>query len=160
LAIYTYIKSRLFGNKKRLPPLYNRDSKIAIVGGGIGGVGAAYALLRSGYTNVTIYEKRDELGGNAKTHVWQINNKNITTGLSVLAWPEIFRNYMRLLNELNIKTTIVELPFFIDNKEENTIFAHGKQYVNAQKHNNDLKRWIHMINIIKYISKFFHVYYL
>ncbi|CAF1191637.1 unnamed protein product [Rotaria sordida] len=156
LAIYTYIKSRLFGNKKRQPPLHNRDSKIAIVGGGIGGVGAAYALLRSGYTNVTIYEKHDQLGGNAKTHIWQINNKNITTGLSVLAWPEIFRNYMRLLNELNIKTTTVELPFFIDNKEENTIFAHGKQHINAQKYNNDLKRWISMINTIKYVSKFFH----
>ncbi|CAF4700988.1 unnamed protein product [Rotaria sp. Silwood1] len=156
LAIYTYIKSHLFGNKKRTPPLHNRNSKIAIVGGGIGGVGAAYALLRSGYTNVTIYEARDKLGGNAKTHVWQTNNKSITTGLSVLAWPEIFRNYIHLLNELNIKTAIVELPFFIHNKEENTIFAHGKQHINAQQYNNDLKRWIRMVNTVKYVSTFFN----
>ncbi|CAF4101302.1 unnamed protein product, partial [Rotaria sordida] len=129
---------------------------IAIVEGGIGGVGAAYTLLRNGYTNVTIYEKRDALGDNAKTHVWQIDNKSITTGLSVLAWPEIFRNYIHLLNELNIKTTIAELPFFIHNKEENIIFAHGKQYINAQQYNNDLKRWIRMINTIKYVSIFFN----
>ncbi|CAF2712326.1 unnamed protein product [Rotaria sp. Silwood2] len=156
LAIYTYIKSRLFGNKKRTPPLHNRDCKIAIVGGGIGGVGAAYALLRSGYTNVTIYESRDKLGGNAKTHVWQTDNKSITTGLSVLAWPEIFRNYIHLLNELNIKTTTVKLPFFIDNKEENTIFAHGKQHGNTQQYNNDLKRWTRMVNTVKYVSNFFN----
>ncbi|CAF5064052.1 unnamed protein product, partial [Rotaria sp. Silwood1] len=67
--IYTYIKSHLFDNKNRASLLHNRNSKIAIVGSGIGGVGATYALLCSGYTNVTIYEARDKLGGNAKTHV-------------------------------------------------------------------------------------------
>src|SRR5207302_11056455 len=116
LSIYRYIKSRFFRNNNNNKHVLPLDSKIAIIGGGIGGVGAAYALLESGYKNVTIYEARDKLGGNAKTHIWQNETYNITTGLSVLAWPLIFRNYIHLLNKLNIKTTIVELPFFIHNK--------------------------------------------
>ncbi|CAF1451866.1 unnamed protein product [Rotaria magnacalcarata] len=158
LSIYTYVKACLFGNKKcRAAPLLNRDSHIAIVGGGIGGVGAAYALLHSGYKNVTIYEARENLGGNARTHVWQINkNKNITTGLSVLAWPEVFRNYIHLLNALSIETTTVELPFFIHNRDENTFFAHAKQDVHTQQYNTDLQRWKRMIDIVRYVSEFFH----
>jgi len=151
LSIYTYIKSRLFGNNKRTPPLYDRNSKIAIIGGGIGGVGAAYALLDSGYRNITIYEARDKLGGNAKTHIWQTDNNNITTGLSVLAWPVIFRNYIPLLNKLNIETTTVELPFFIHNKEEKSIFAHGKEH----QYKDELKRWDRMVNTVRYITDFF-----
>jgi predicted NAD/FAD-binding protein len=151
LSIYTYIKSRLFGNNKRVPPLFNRNSQIAIIGGGIGGVGAAYALLQSGYRNVTIFEAHDKLGGNAKTHIWQNETNNITTGLSVLAWPIIFRNYIYLLNKLNIETTTVELPFFIHNIEENCIFAHGKEH----QYNNELKRWKQMVNIVRYVNEFF-----
>lgn len=158
LAIYTYVKTRIFGKNDRIaPPLLNRDSKIAIVGGGIGGVGAAYALLHNGFKNITIYEARDKLGGNAKTHDWLIDhNTNITTGLSVLAWPNIFNNYNHLLHKLNIETTTVELPFFIHNKQENTFFAHGKQHIHTQKYNNDLKRWKRMVNTIGYLSSFFH----
>ncbi|CAF4003810.1 unnamed protein product [Adineta steineri] len=153
LSIYTYVKSRLFGNSKRVPPLHNRNCKIAIIGGGIGGVSAGYALLRSGYKNITIYEARDTLGGNAKTHVWKHDHISITTGLSVLAWPTIFRNYIHLLNELDLKTTTVELPFFIHNREENSFFAHRKQYIHTQQYNKDLKRWDRMVKTVRYVTE-------
>jgi len=45
-----------------------RSRSIAIVGGGFGGVGAAAQLLRAGYTNVTLFERADRLGG-----VWHAN---------------------------------------------------------------------------------------
>ncbi|CAF0788487.1 unnamed protein product [Adineta ricciae] len=151
ISLYTYIKSRVFGNRKRVPPLFDRNCKIAVVGGGIGGVSAAYALLRSGYKNVTIYEARDKLGGNAKTHLWQSDRYNITTGLSVLAWPLIFRNYIHLLNELNIPTTMVELPFFIHDKQNNSVFAHGKQ---SAEYNTDLKRWSRMVNTVRWLTEY------
>jgi len=41
---------------------------IAIVGGGFGGVGAAVMLKRAGYEDVTVFEKRERIGG-----VWQAN---------------------------------------------------------------------------------------
>ena len=40
-----------------------RDPAVAVVGAGMSGLCAAIALLRSGITDVTIYEKADEVGG-------------------------------------------------------------------------------------------------
>ena len=156
VSIFTYIKSRFFGNKQRVRPLFNRDGHIAIVGGGIGGASAAYALIHSGYRNVTIYEARDQLGGNAKTHLWQEETKAINTGLSVLAWPLIFRNYIHLLNQLNIPTTMVQLPFCIHHKDGNRIFGHRQQEYHTKRYSNELKRWNHMVDIVRYTSEFFN----
>lgn len=39
--------------KQRLP----KDASIAIVGGGLGGLGAALSLEQQGFTNVTVYER-------------------------------------------------------------------------------------------------------
>ncbi len=56
---------------------------VAVIGGGIAGVGAAYALAKSGYA-VTIFEAENVLGGSAKTFLWQTKggNEGIRTGLS------------------------------------------------------------------------------
>jgi cation diffusion facilitator CzcD-associated flavoprotein CzcO len=45
-----------------------RRPSVAIVGGGFGGVGAATVLARAGYEDVTVFEKRDRVGG-----VWEAN---------------------------------------------------------------------------------------
>ena len=155
LAFYTYLKSYLFGCHQRAPPLHNRERSVAIVGGGIGGVGAAYALLRSGYTRVTIYEASGKLGGNAKTHTWQNDGGSITTGLSVLAWPVFFRNYIQLLAELNIETTTVRLPFFIHHRRQKSIFAHGRTASHTQEYTKDLRRWKRMVQLVRYVADYF-----
>ncbi|KAJ1288403.1 hypothetical protein BS78_02G086900 [Paspalum vaginatum] len=41
--------------------------RVAVVGAGLSGLAAAYELARSGETRVTLYEKEDHLGGDAKT---------------------------------------------------------------------------------------------
>lgn len=51
--------------------------RVAVIGGGIAGCGAAWALRKSGH-DVVLYEERDVLGGNAKTHTWDIPGKPIT----------------------------------------------------------------------------------
>lgn len=40
--------------------------RVAVVGGGISGLGASYELAKAG-VNVVLYEKEDYLGGHAKT---------------------------------------------------------------------------------------------
>jgi cation diffusion facilitator CzcD-associated flavoprotein CzcO len=45
-----------------------RKRSIAVVGGGFGGVGAATMLKREGYEDVTVFEKRERIGG-----VWEAN---------------------------------------------------------------------------------------
>ena len=49
-----------------------RRPSVAIVGGGFGGVGAATVLAREGYEDVTVFEKRDRVGG-----VWEANRRNV-----------------------------------------------------------------------------------
>lgn len=45
------------------------DMLVAIIGGGIGGLGAAIQLKRAGYTDYTIFERADDIGG-----TWQANH--------------------------------------------------------------------------------------
>ena len=40
-----------------------RNPKIAIIGAGLSGVGAVVMLRKSGYTDITVYEKADKVGG-------------------------------------------------------------------------------------------------
>lgn len=87
--------------------------RVAVVGGGIAGASAAWALKKhpGSAFNVTLFEARDELGGNAKTHVW---DGNVRTGLSVLAWPDVyFKNYRQLLASLQVPSELVRLPFMV-----------------------------------------------
>src|SRR5215475_2960280 len=41
----------------------DRDPAVAVIGAGMSGLCVAIALLRSGISDVTIYEKADEVGG-------------------------------------------------------------------------------------------------
>lgn len=52
--------------------------RVAVIGGGIAGCGAAWALKQSGH-EVVLYEERETLGGNAKTFTWD-SPGNPTTG--------------------------------------------------------------------------------
>ena len=40
-----------------------RQPRIAIIGAGISGIGAVIALRKAGYTDLTVYEKADSVGG-------------------------------------------------------------------------------------------------
>ena len=44
-----------------------RNKKIAVIGCGIGGLGAAYTLSRAPAVSLTLYEARSQLGGHANT---------------------------------------------------------------------------------------------
>ena len=88
--------------------------RVAVLGGGIAGFGAAHSLCSSG-TSVDLFEACKQVGGNAKTHEWP---DGVVTGLSVLAWPsDYFRNYAALLHKLGLPTASVHLPFFIRRTE-------------------------------------------
>lgn len=61
----------------------NKIKKVAVVGGGIAGCGAAWSLRRAGI-DATIYEKKPKLGGNAKQYTWDVEGHKVNTGLAVL----------------------------------------------------------------------------
>lgn len=97
-----------------------RRHRVAVVGGGIAGSSCAYSLTQSGF-DVTIYEARDRLGGNAQTATFTTaDGATVTQDLSVLYWaPEFYRNYMALLNKLEVKPANMQLPYVIHHRKAN-----------------------------------------
>jgi hypothetical protein len=87
--------------------------KVAVVGGGIAGAGCAFGLKTSGF-DVTVFEKKSVVGGNANTHTFALRDGSTATcGLSVLAWPnEYFKTYNALLESLKIATEVFVFFFF------------------------------------------------
>ncbi len=65
----------------------NVKKKIIIIGSGFGGLGAAVQLAAKGH-NVTIFEKRDKLGGRA--YQYEINGFKFDGGPTVITAPYIF----------------------------------------------------------------------
>jgi heterodisulfide reductase subunit A-like polyferredoxin len=85
-----------------------KDLRIGVIGGGIAGVGAAWALKRAG-AKVTIIEKMPTIGGNAKVFDWK-TTPPVTSGLSVLAWPDkYFHNYNQVITQLFALTSSFSL---------------------------------------------------
>ena len=78
--------------------------RVAVIGGGIAGGAAACSLDRSGY-GVELFERSPELGGNAKTLRWNLEDGEVESQLLVIAWPEkYYPNCRRLISELDIET--------------------------------------------------------
>jgi hypothetical protein len=50
---------------------FNQDSRIAIVGTGASGLTAAHTLRERGYHNLTVFEKRDRVGGKVYSYPYQ-----------------------------------------------------------------------------------------
>lgn len=91
-------------------------TRVAVIGGGIAGCGCAYALARSGY-DVTVYEGRKTLSGNARSFDWDVKGRTITSCVSVTAWPpNLYKNYVALLKQIDVKTTPIHLSWFLNSK--------------------------------------------
>ena len=66
-----------------------KKPSVAVIGGGIAGVSAAWSLHRSGY-EVEIFERNPALGGNAKTFRWSVDSGEAESPLLVIAWPQMY----------------------------------------------------------------------
>ena len=74
--------------------------RIAIIGGGIAGLTAAYLLRRR--NQVTLYEKSARVGGNAYTH---ITADGVAADVGVMSFErKAYRNFFRLMNHLGIES--------------------------------------------------------
>lgn len=70
--------------------------KIIIIGGGIGGLGAACLLAKKGH-EVTLYEKNEKLGGRA--NIFSADGYTFDMGPSWYLMPDIFEHFFSLLGE-------------------------------------------------------------
>eukprot|EP00940_MAST-03C_sp_MAST-3C-sp2_P000419 g419.t1 len=143
-----------------------KKKRVCVVGAGIAGVASAWALERSGF-DVSLHETKNYIGGNAKSHTWKVGRRDVTTGLSVLAWPgHKFHNYGELMKTLNISTVRHDLRFFIGKREEGAesscVYAHGRASHTKQalRENqpwlaDDLGRWERCVNFVRRVNDFF-----
>lgn len=150
------------GRKERL----STRKRVCVVGGGIAGTSAAWALEQSGFS-VTLHETKNYIGGNAKSHTWKVGQRNVTTGLSVLAWPgQKFHNYGELMRRLDVKTVTHDLRFFVGKKEKDgkrsCVYAHGRPSHSRASLRasqpwlaSDLENWDRCVRFIRRVNDFF-----
>ena len=88
IAHYLPVSVPGYAGARKLPAVDAKGNatKVAVIGGGIAGSGAAYTLAKSGY-DVSLFEARDHLSGNAHTFDWDVGGKVIRSCVSVTAWP-------------------------------------------------------------------------
>lgn len=86
------------------------EEKIGIIGAGISGVTTAYQLAKKGYTNITILEKDDRVGG--KCHSIEYKGKTYEMG-TLIGLPS-YKNTMELMAEFDLtdKGPLLERGFF------------------------------------------------
>lgn len=92
--------------------------RVAVVGGGIAGCGAAWMLARDGF-EVHLYEARPNLSGNARTFDWTGFADGLArkSCVSVTAWPPLlYKNYEALLKEFEVETMPMPLSWFLNSK--------------------------------------------
>ena len=148
----------------------NKKKRIAVIGGGISGVACAYSLARVGY-DVTIFEARSKLGGNAQVGTFTTRSgKHVTQDLSVLYWcRSYYRNYCTFLEQLGIKPARVHVPYVLRTnrfgREQyytppgtslyEKIESEEGVYSLHRRFKEDFNRFDRLIHFCRYVSEFF-----
>ncbi|KAF1991720.1 FAD/NAD(P)-binding domain-containing protein [Aulographum hederae CBS 113979] len=89
----------------------NRKKKIAIVGSGVSGLGALYALRDTDY-EIHLYEAADRLGGHTNTVEFSQNGHttDVDTGFIVLN-SSTYPNFISFLEEIGIEIVPTDMTF-------------------------------------------------
>ena len=116
-----------------------RPKRIAVVGGGISGLGAAYAL--SNTYKVTLFEAETRLGGHARTvFSGKSGQQPVDTGFIVFNYPN-YPELSQLFSELNVPIAKSDMSFGASLKSGkieyalrnfDAIFAQRKNLLNPQ----------------------------
>jgi len=141
--------------------------KVAVIGGGIAGCGAAWTLRQSGF-DVTLYEARGKISGNARTFRWDFSafrgmGETVESCVSVTAWPPLFyKNYTCLLDYLGIETVHQPLSWFLNSKVpgyEGILWESDPRdnYPNSLRKvfEKDFARYGTVVNFSRAVTKFF-----
>ncbi|MDH5797495.1 MAG: FAD-dependent oxidoreductase, partial [Paracoccaceae bacterium] len=92
-----------------MPFEFSNPTRIAVIGGGISGLAAAYEL--SSTHDVTLYEAEPRLGGHARTVMAGINGDvPVDTGFIVFNYPN-YPNLTRMFRELDVPVKESSMSF-------------------------------------------------
>jgi predicted NAD/FAD-binding protein len=112
--------------------------KIAIIGSGISGLGAAYLLNEAGY-DISIFEKNDYIGGHSRTIEVVENNKKIPVDTGFIVFN--YRNYPLLTGLFNH----LKIPVQKSNMSFGVSINNGEIEYGTQKLSNIFAQKINLI---------------
>jgi predicted NAD/FAD-binding protein len=103
-------------------PTKNALPTVAVVGGGIAGLSAAYALR--GQAHVTLFESNAYIGGHTNTLNFQVDGQTVPVDTGFLVYNE--RTYPKLIalfEELQVETVVSDMSFSVRLPELNVEWA-------------------------------------
>ena len=121
-----------------------RPKKIAVIGGGISGLGAAYFL--SNTYQVTLFEAENRLGGHARTvFAGKNGNQAVDTGFIVFNYPN-YPELSQLFSELNVPIAESNMSFGASLKDGTVEYAlRNFDAIFAQRKNVLNPRFVKMV---------------
>ena len=128
--------------------------KVAIIGSGVSGLGAAYAL--KDVHDITIYEKDDRLGGHANTVRIDYEGVSIDVDTGFIVYNQLnYPNLVGLLDALGVASVETDMSFAFagDGREWSSNFPRG---VFAQKRNIANPRFLRMLADIRRFNRQAH----
>lgn len=127
--------------------------KIAIIGTGISGLGAAWLLNKS--YDITMYEQNNYIGGHANTIDIIYNNKNISVDTGFIVYNEVnYPNLVSIFKKLDVKTIKSNMSFGVTiNNGEIEYSGANITSIFAQKSNLlKIQFWQMLYGILKFNS--------
>ncbi|EME49093.1 hypothetical protein DOTSEDRAFT_67978 [Dothistroma septosporum NZE10] len=126
--------------------------KIAIVGSGCAGLGAAWALKNSDKYEVHIFEKSDRLGGHTNTQLWRHGSHSVPvdTGFIVMN-AETYPNLLRFLDEVGVAPVETEMTFGVTRDHGAFEWSGEARGIFAQRRNVFRpKHWRMIFDIVRF----------
>ncbi|MFN3835177.1 MAG: NAD(P)/FAD-dependent oxidoreductase [Glycocaulis sp.] len=94
----------------QIQPILTRRSRIAVIGAGVAGLGAAWALR--GFHDVSLYEKNSRLGGHANTVTIDYEGRSIDVDTGFIVFNTLnYPNLTALFDHLGIATFETDMSF-------------------------------------------------
>lgn len=125
--------------------------KVAIVGSGCAGLGAAWALKDTDY-EVHIFEKQARLGGHTNTQTWTHAGKaiQVDTGFIVMN-TATYPNFINFLKDVGIEPTPTEMSFGVCRDHDKFEWSGSLQGVFAQRRNLfRISHWRMLFDIVRF----------
>lgn len=132
------------------PPKQHRR-KVAIVGSGCAGLGAAWALRQTDY-DVHIFEKSPKLGGHTNTQPFQVGDQTVQvdTGFIVMN-TATYPNFIRFLKEVGVDPVETQMTFGVSRDSGAFEWSGEGQGIFAQRRNLFRPRhWRMIFDIIRF----------
>ena len=109
--------------------------KLAIIGSGISGMGAAY-LLQDKY-DITVFEKNAYIGGHSNTVTFDYDSEELAVDTGFIVFNHLtYPNLLKLFNELSVPTRKSDMSFGINSGaieySSKSVFAQKKNLLNPK----------------------------